>query len=193
MVMVRVNTNTTRIPLGRQGENLARKIQFNISDWRTMFGPGKVALIHKRNGDEVAYPVELRAEEAAAYWDVKRADVEIAGNGKCELSYYVNDVIAKSVTYTTVVQASMNDEIGYEPSALPNWVDTIYAAVAESEKAAQAATEAAEAANEAAEAANEAAENAGSTELPDNPIASDREVNEMLDEVFGEGPSPENS
>lgn len=177
MAIVQVKSNTVKIPLGRQGENLARRIQFNLSAWQAEYGAGTPALIHKRHGDNIAYPVPLQVDGAAAYWDVTNADTENTGAGKCELSYYVNDVIVKSVTYQTVVETSMNEEIGYEPQAVPSWVDAVNAAIAKADTAAQAA-------NEAADAANKAAENAGSGEISSGLIAEDEEATEMLDEIF---------
>lgn len=194
MAIVQVRANTTKIPLGRQGENLAHRVQFNISAWQAEFGPGRPALIHKRNGDTAAYPVELKLSGGAAYWDVTSVDNENPGNGKCELSYYVNDVIAKSATYITVVQPSMNEHIGFEPQDVPNWVDTVNAAIAKAEAATQAAEAATKAAQEAAEEAKkviEDSETSGGGEISDESIADDTEVDTMLDEIFGDGSSTE--
>lgn len=170
MPIIQAKTGVSKILIGRQGENLACCIQFNLSQWQAEFGPGRPALIHKRCGDRIAYPVDLRIEGAAAYWDVTDTDTEIPGRGKCELSYYVGDVIAKSITYTTEVIPSMNSEIGYKPQALPGWVDIINTAAAGADQAAGEAKEAAgearenaQKALEAAEAANQAAE---SYEIP---------------------------
>lgn len=41
MNVYRVKTGSI-LPLGKQGENLARKIQFDISRWISSFGPGTV-------------------------------------------------------------------------------------------------------------------------------------------------------
>ena len=38
------------LTLGRQGENLARQVVFDLSAWETEYGPGTVALIHQRAG-----------------------------------------------------------------------------------------------------------------------------------------------
>lgn len=202
MTVYRVKDDVARIPLGRQGENLARRIHFNLSAWQMAFGEGRPALIHKRAGDSIAYPIQLTIDGPSAYWDVTRVDTENPGNGKCELSYFVNDVIAKSAVYRTEVQASMNEEVGFEPQDVPNWVDNVNAVIAKAAVATETANSAAQAAKEAAEEANKAAENAGSSNGDgDNSsdfnisdyVASDEEVTKMLDEIFGEGPSSNNS
>lgn len=189
MAIVQVKANTTKIPLGRQGENTARRIQFNLSSWQAEYGAGTPALIHKRCGDSIAYPVPLTVEGVAAYWDVTSADTENPGIGKCELTYHFGESgVSKTITYQTIVEASMNDEIGFEPQAVPSWVDAVNHAIAEANSATQAATE-------AAEAANKAAENAGSSsgELSSDSVADDEDVTEMLNEVFGVGPTSEAS
>ena len=45
--------------LGKQGENRARQIRFDISSWMDNFGPGTVQLLHQRRGDEAPYPVAV--------------------------------------------------------------------------------------------------------------------------------------
>lgn len=193
----KVTGTTSQIPLGRQGENAARRIQFNLSSWQMAFGDGFPKLIHKRAGDSIAYLVPLEVDGAAAYWNVSRVDTENPGAGKCELSYYVGDVIVKSVMYSTKVEASMNEEVGYEPEDVPDWLDAVNAAIANSDAAAERAQEAAKAAQDAAKTANDAAENAGSGsgdgEIPSDSVATDEEADEMLNEIFEEGPASENS
>ena len=176
-MVVRVKESTAMITLGRQGENHARRIQFNLSPWQMEYGIGTPALIHKRNGDHIAYPVPLDIEGMAAYWDVTSADTENVGNGKCELTYYVDNVIVKSAIFQTNVQPSMNDEIGNEPEALPNWIDKINLST-------EAANDAAKKAVEAAEAATKAAEDISTGNFSLDNIATDEEVNEMLDKIF---------
>ena len=51
MEVYRVKTGSI-LPLGKQGENLVRQIQFDLSRWISNFGPGTVQLLHQRNGDE---------------------------------------------------------------------------------------------------------------------------------------------
>lgn len=213
MALIQVKDYTTKIPLGKQGENCNR-IQFSLSNWQMQYGDGHPVLIHKRKGDAVAYPVELQVEEAAAYWDVQTVDTEKPGLGKCEITYYAdNGKVSKSITYQTSVEESMNAEVGYEPQEVPNWMDMIGKAVASANAATQEALEAAKVANEAAgnisgddtpgDTGNEennppedtggSGEEDSSGEVADEDVATDEEVDEMLDEIFGTGANPENS
>ena len=170
-----------KIVLGRQGEGNAVRVQFDLSQWIALYGKGTPALIHKRNGDMVAYPVELKVEGAVAYWDVQSVDTEKPGIGKCELSYNTEKSSVKSAVYQTEVIKGMNSEVGFVPQEIPSWVDLVHKAVADANTAIEDMEVAIEKANKAAEKANEAADNIENTSA-----ANDEEVTEMLDEIFGD-------
>ena len=78
------------ILLGRQGEHLARRILFDISEWEAVFGPGTVRLLHQRQGDPYPYPAAVTQEPGRVLWDVKAWDTRYPCQyGKAELRYYV--------------------------------------------------------------------------------------------------------
>ena len=118
------------LPLGKQGENLARKIQFDISRWIGTLGPGTVQLLHQRRGDEAPYPVAVEQEGNLAVWTVTNADTAAAGTGRAELQYYVGDALAKSETWMTKVLAALGDASETPPEAQQGWVDQVLAQVA---------------------------------------------------------------
>ena len=65
MKLIPVNTdqmNQLDIDLGLQGENLARTLEFDISDWRAEYGEGTVQLLHRRFGDRDPYPAAIEQE-----------------------------------------------------------------------------------------------------------------------------------
>ena len=98
MEQVKANTLST-ITLGRQGENLARQIVFDVSGWETEYGLGVVELIAQRPGEVQPYPVAVHRNGTIVTWDVSSTDTEMPGDsGKCELRYYVGEVLAKSKT-----------------------------------------------------------------------------------------------
>lgn len=127
------------LPLGKQGENLARKIQFDISRWISTFGPGTVQLLHQRSGDEAPYPVAVEREGNLAVWTVTNADTAAPGTGHTELQYYVGDALAKSETWMTKVLASLGDASETPPEAQQGWVDQVLQAGAEAAEAAERA------------------------------------------------------
>lgn len=129
MEVYRVKTGSI-LPLGKQGENLARKIQFDLSRWISNFGPGTVQLLHQRSGDEAPYPVAVEQEGNLAVWTVTSADTAAAGTGRAELQYYVGDALAKSETWMTKVLPALGDASETPPEAQQGWVDQVLAQVA---------------------------------------------------------------
>ena len=131
------------LPLGKQGENLARKIQFDISRWISSFGPGTVQLLHQRSGDEAPYPVAVEQEGNLAVWTVTNADTASAGTGRAELQYYVGDALAKSETWMTKVLAALGPAGETPPEAQQGWVDQVLQAGTVATEAAEKAVNAA--------------------------------------------------
>lgn len=142
MNVYRVKTGSI-LPLGKQGENLARKIQFDISRWISTFGPGTVQLLHQRSGDEAPYPVAVYREGNFAVWTVTDADTAAPGTGHAELQYYVGDALAKSETWMTKVFPALGDAGETPPEAQQGWVDQVLQAGAAATEAAEKAVNAA--------------------------------------------------
>lgn len=89
--------------LGRQGENLARRIAFDLTAWLEAYGEGQAALAVMRSGDTLPYPAsDIRTEGNTLLWTPTAADTARAGYGKCELRWYVGDVLAKSELWMTL-------------------------------------------------------------------------------------------
>ena len=142
MEVYRVKTGSI-LPLGKQGENLVRQIQFDLSRWISNFGPGTVQLLHERKGDEAPYPVAVEQEGNLAVWTVTSADTAAAGTGRAELQYYVGDALAKSETWMTKVLPALGDASETPPEAQQGWVDQVLQAGAAAAEAADRAEEAA--------------------------------------------------
>ena len=141
MKQIQASANTTLV-LGRQGENLVRQIAFDLSDWEMEYGPGIAELIFLRNREELPYPVVAERDGASLVWTVTAADTECPGErGRCELRYYVGDVLAKSQVWTTRVIPAIPTPIAETPpEAERGWVEQVLSAGA----AAQAAVDRAE-------------------------------------------------
>lgn len=131
------------LPLGKQGENMARKIQFDISRWIGTFGPGTVQLLHQRSGDDAPYPVAVEKDGTQAIWTVTNADTAASGTGRAELQYYVGDALAKSETWMTKVFPALGPAGETPPEAQQGWVDQVLQAGAAAAEAADRAEEAA--------------------------------------------------
>ena len=118
-----------QICIGKQGENLARIVYFDEpSIWKKDFGEGRCELLHQRNGDEAPYPVVLEVEGDRVCWKITNADTASEGEGKCELYYFVDDVIVKSKIWTTTVLPSLGENMTEPPEPQKAWVDQVLTA-----------------------------------------------------------------
>lgn len=166
MEQMKANTLST-IPLGRQGENLARQILFDVSGWESEYGPGSVELIAQRPGDETPYPVVTTRDGDSVVWSVTAADTLYPGDsGRCELRYYVGETLAKSRIWGTYVARAMDTPSETTPpEPEQGWVDQIIAVGAAAKASADAAkADADRAAALAAQAAEKAAQTAQDAE-----------------------------
>lgn len=112
------------IRLGRQGENLATVVVFDVSGFRTNFGDGHATLVHKRSGDKEPYPVSVAQINDNVCWIVRDGDLAKEGIGECELQWIVNKTLAKSITYKTLVLKSISKSESDEDPAKP-WYQQI--------------------------------------------------------------------
>lgn len=124
------------IPLGRLGENEATVVVFDIAEWLTTFGDGGTfSLLNIRNeSDTTAYPCFVTRDGNKVNWEIKSADVAIVGYGKCELIYTVNNTIAKSEVFTTVVGKALTGG-GEVPEPWEDWVERVLQAGADAQDA----------------------------------------------------------
>lgn len=127
------------INLGYVQENEHLEVYFNIAEYIGY----TIDIIHQRPGDTIPVPVtETRIEGNYIVWTVTTADTDYAGKGKLYLQYTLNDVVDKSVIFTTEIMP------GVAPSEAPtdtlrNWYNDIIRAADEAKAAAgQAGTEA---------------------------------------------------
>lgn len=115
-----------QVYLGKQGEHCARRFSFHDVDiWKQKFGEGRCELLHQRNGEDAPYPVVLTVEDGVPYWCVSEVDTAIAGLGKCEIRYIVDDAVVKSNIYTTFVQEALGEGAEEPPEAAQPWVDQV--------------------------------------------------------------------
>lgn len=122
--------HSTPIDLGRQGENLARIIDIDISAWRAEFGEGTVQLLHQRPGDSTPYPAAVEQAGDVVRWEITAADTARAGYGAAQLLFYAGDVLAKQCIYRTCVSPSLGQSAGEPPEAQQPWVERVLAEAA---------------------------------------------------------------
>lgn len=103
------------IMLGKQGENLAREVIFDVSGVRAEFGDGTFRLSAKRPGESDAYPATITETGNTVVWALTGADTQNAGHGQCELAYYAGEARFKTWTYDTAIAKSLTGSPKTDP------------------------------------------------------------------------------
>lgn len=103
------------IMLGKQGENLAREVIFDVSGVRAEFGDGTFRLSAKRPGESDAYPAAITETGGTVVWALTGADTQNAGHGQCELAYYAGETRFKAWTYDTAIAKSLTGSPKTDP------------------------------------------------------------------------------
>lgn len=122
-----VSQTEINVPLGRQGENLATAILFDVSEWQSEYGAGTPMLLHLRSGDTLPYVATVTLKGEVVRWELKEEDTCRAGGGKVELQWRVGDTIVKSKVYTTIITSSLGD-ITFVPTEETGWLNEVLAA-----------------------------------------------------------------
>lgn len=117
------------ILLGRCGENLARTVEIDVSEYLKEFPGAVVTLLHRRHGESGIYPVAVELRDGCLVWQPTSADTAIAGDGEAEVRVTVNGVLAKSKILSTVVDKSLTGQETDAPEPGMDWVDKITTAI----------------------------------------------------------------
>lgn len=116
-------TEGVDIVLGRQGENEVVTVQFDVTGWAEEYGVGEFLLFNERSKDTAAYPCTATQTGERLDWVIESADVYYSGYGRVQLTYIVNNAVAKSVIYYTVVLPSLDS--GDMPTPTPEWIQDV--------------------------------------------------------------------
>lgn len=152
------------IDLGKRGEHLARCIVFDISGWQKTYGEGSVHLLHQRNGDKAPYPCVVETDGPYVRWLLSETDVDVAGRGRAELQYFVDEARVKSETWNTRTNRSMNNEGPIPEEPAENWLNTMLQLGTETQENAEIAEQNAEIAEQSAAAAKASEESTAESE-----------------------------
>lgn len=117
------------IMLGRCGENLARTIEIDVSEYLKNYPGGVVTLLHRRHGENNIYPVAAELRDGCLVWRPTSADTAIVGEGEAEVRVTVHGVLAKSKIISTVVSRSLTGQETDAPEPSKDWVDRVINAV----------------------------------------------------------------
>ena len=158
------------IVIGRRGTYDTMQIVFDLTYLIQTYGSGTAVLAVKRSQDSSAYPAVVSQDGNTLTWIVSDVDTYYVGSGECQLMWYVDGGLAKTIIYPMVVMRDILSTAEEAPDAYQEWVDNLTALGAETLQHAQAAAESAADAEDAkndavtakgaAETAQEAAEEA---------------------------------
>ena len=162
----------TGIAIGRRGSYDTQQIVFDLSALIAEYGNGSAALLILRPTDTTPYPATATQSGTELTWTVSATDTAIPGAGECELFWYVDGGLAKSVIYPLIITEDIiGTDVPAPPDPYETWIEELTALGAETlenaQNAAQSATAAAASETAAAQSttnAEEAAEEAASSE-----------------------------
>lgn len=156
--MYRVESLPISIPIGRQGENHAMKIEIDCSNFLAEWPQATITAMLRRSVAENPYILVTSIDSSGILtWEPTAHDTGIEGDGQIEIRAVENDVLAKSVTAIVCVERSLTPP---EPDTPIDWVEGIKSDIAQS--VTSAANSASDAAKSAASAQESAAAAAGS-------------------------------
>ena len=117
------------ILLGRCGENLARTVEIDVSEYLAEYPGAVVTLLHRRHGENGIYPVAAELRDGCLVWQPTSADTAIVGTGEAEVRVTADGVLAKSKIFHTMVYRSLTGQETEAPQPGMDWVDKIVNAV----------------------------------------------------------------
>ena len=124
MITKKASLNSMNL-IGHEGEKNAVRVCFDLLPFIEHFPGGRVKLLVQRSGDADAYPVDLEVDGSSAYWTVTETDTAVFGYGKCELQWYLNDILVKSEIFTFLVRKSLAAGETPEASGGKVWFEKI--------------------------------------------------------------------
>ena len=125
-----VTFGSRQISIGRQGENLATRIDVDVTPWKTEYPTGTVSLFvvpPVGNG----YLAAIEEDGNTIRWTIRDTDTAYDGHGKAELILKdASGTVMKSVTANTICAKSPSAaEPADPPEAIRPWVEQILEAI----------------------------------------------------------------
>lgn len=112
------------INLGRQGENIAEQVQFDVAGWADLYGSGTYTLRLLRPGESIPYDVDVTVSGERVLWNVSDTDTAIRGMGEAQLILTVGSIVAKTQIYHTMITRSIAGD-PTPPDPAQDWFDQV--------------------------------------------------------------------
>lgn len=145
-----------RIVVGRRDTYSTQQISFDLSYLIDNYGAGTAVLLVKGPNDKSAYQADAMQENGTLLWTISNIDTAYRGNGECEIFWYVDGGLAKSIIYPLLILKDIGETTEERPDPYETWVDTLTALGAETLTNAQNAAQSEAEAKQAKDASVEA-------------------------------------
>lgn len=122
--MIDVYVDGLPIDIGRQGENLARNVCFDLSELISTYGEGTATLVYVRPSERAPYVCTTVRTGTFLIWSPTSTDTAYSGVGRCELRWVVGETLAKSIVYNTSIAPSIM-QAGQIPDPYLSWYDAM--------------------------------------------------------------------
>lgn len=103
---IRVDSGSSHVTLGRVGENRVAQLLIDTSDWAREFPGGRLALFIERP-DGRKYIAAVENSGGSWAYTLTSADLALAGRGRMQLQWMVDEQIARSKILDTVTMPSI--------------------------------------------------------------------------------------
>lgn len=150
----------TRLDLGYEGENRARVIEIDVSEWLDKWPGAHIGILVQRPGEEEYYPAAAVPDGDLVRWTVTRTDTEIPGQGLVQVKLLTDDdeELRSKVVRTDIRESLPGTMMDVPEAPAEEIVNETIRAASRAQAAADVASEQAEAAEEHALAAAKSAE-----------------------------------
>ena len=112
-IVINIDTSLTNVPtieIGKQGENGATQVVFDVSEMIETYGAGTAYVVVQRRGDAEPYLLDNTVQIGnTVTWTVSNIDTDVYGTGRVQLFWMINEQVAKTVTYQFYVEEALHD------------------------------------------------------------------------------------
>jgi len=112
-IVINIDTSLTNVPtieVGKQGENGATQVVFDVSEMVETYGSGTAYVVVQRRGDAEPYLLDNTSQSGnKVTWTVSNVDTDVYGTGRVQLFWLINEQVAKTVTYQFYVEEALHD------------------------------------------------------------------------------------
>lgn len=98
---------------------------FDLTNLVRTYGSGTAVLLLKRSQDSSAYPAVVSQEGNTLTWTVSEADTYYYGSGECQLMWYTDEGLAKTIVYPTIVTRDIAQATGDPPESYETWIEQL--------------------------------------------------------------------